>query len=104
MNIDDLYGDFEDLETGEVHKAEEPSESHSDDSDDEKEEGNDGDIAEKKKSKRDMTLAEKRVEKKRKMKEMFNADYDNTGGESYFDELKEEMNQQGQVCRHFGRK
>eukprot|EP00057_Strongylocentrotus_purpuratus_P007511 XP_011661985.1 PREDICTED: ribosome biogenesis protein BMS1 homolog [Strongylocentrotus purpuratus] len=96
---DDLYGDFEDLETGEVHKAEEPSESHSDDSDDEKEEDNDGDNAEKKKSKRDMTLAEKRVEKKRKMKEMFNADYDNTGGESYFDELKEEMNQQGQLNR-----
>ena len=44
-----------------------------------------------------MTMAEKRAEKKRKMKEMFNADYDNKGGESYFDELKEEMNQQAQV-------
>nr|XP_054769172.1 ribosome biogenesis protein BMS1 homolog [Lytechinus pictus] len=95
---DELYGDFEDLETGEVHKAE-PSKTHADDSDDEEDDEEDDDDKEEKKSKRDMTLAEKRAEKKRKMKEFFNADYDNKGGESYFDELKEEMNQQAQLNR-----
>ncbi|XP_071482980.1 ribosome biogenesis protein BMS1 homolog [Diadema antillarum] len=99
---DELYGDFEDLETGEVHKGNPASTVDDSDVDESSDEGNDEDnevVEEKKKAKRDMTLAEKRAEKKRKLKELFDTDYDNKGGETYFDELKEEMNQQAQLNR-----
>ncbi|XP_072174747.1 ribosome biogenesis protein BMS1 homolog [Diadema setosum] len=99
---DELYGDFEDLETGEVHKGNPTSTVDDFDVDESSDEENNEDnevVEEKKKAKRDMTLAEKRAEKKRKLKELFDADYDNKGGETYFDELKEEMNQQAQLNR-----
>ena len=47
-------------------------------------------------------MEKKRIEKKRRLKEMFDAEYDNTeGGEgTCFDSLKEEMEQQAQVSRN----
>lgn len=75
---EDSEGDFEDLETGQV------SSSRSAD-----------------KSEENLTPEEVRkrlIEKKRKLKEQFNAEYD--GGESkktYYDDLKEEMDHQAQL-------
>lgn len=39
-----------------------------------------------------------RMDKKRKLKEMFDAEYDE-GDTTYFDDLKEEMHRQAQVSR-----
>ena len=46
-------------------------------------------------------MERKRIEKKRRLKEMFDAEYDGAeGGEgTYFDSLKAEMEQQAQVNR-----
>ncbi|CAB3363683.1 Hypothetical predicted protein [Cloeon dipterum] len=78
LEMDDLDedGDFEDLETGEKHESGNPSE-------------------------KDETPEERRkrmIEKKRKLKEKFDAEYDDTdGGKTYYDELKQEMSQQAQL-------
>lgn len=74
LDDEDLYGDFEDLETGEKHKAEDmelPA-----------------DEAEEKK---------KLMEKKKKLKEQFNAEYDNTEKKTYYDELKAEVERQSGI-------
>ncbi len=42
----------------------------------------------------------KRLEKKRRLKERFNAEYDD-GDATYFDDLKEEMQKQAEVPRQF---
>lgn len=77
-NDDDdmMLGDFEDLETGVTFKGEEPTE----------------------KPKREMTKAEL-LEKKQKLKEKFNAEYDEKDGESgtYYDDLKQEMTKQAEL-------
>lgn len=77
----DSEGDFEDLETGQVSKAEvkNPGE------------------------KKDESPEEERrrlIEKKRKLKEQFDSEYDETGSKktrTYYDELKEEMDQQSKL-------
>ncbi|MBN3295779.1 BMS1 protein, partial [Amia calva] len=96
---EDMYGDFEDLETGEVHKGksekkedqeEEPS--GEEDEDEEKEEEVMkvyDDEEERKKA---------RLEKKRRLKERFNSEYDE-GDATYFDDLKEEMHKQAELNR-----
>lgn len=80
---EDVFGDFEDLETGEVHKAEENEDDDAEDAprivEDEKE------------------LKKKRLEKKRKLKAAFDAEYDDDGGKAYYDELKKEVDQQTMV-------
>ncbi|XP_034049597.1 ribosome biogenesis protein BMS1 homolog isoform X1 [Thalassophryne amazonica] len=89
---DELYGDFEDLETGEVHSGkseqQDPAEEHSDEDDAEKEVKVDEEEAQK----------NKRLEKKRRLKERFNAEYDD-GDATYFDDLKEEMQKQAKLNR-----
>ncbi|XP_017551452.1 ribosome biogenesis protein BMS1 homolog isoform X2 [Pygocentrus nattereri] len=92
---DELYGDFEDLETGEVHKAKgdkTEGENHDDDEENEEEEAPlvkvDDDEAQK----------NKRLEKKKRLKERFNAEYDD-GDATYFDDLKEEMQKQAELNR-----
>ena len=92
---DELYGDFEDLETGEVHKAEE--EKQEDEEDDEH-----GDEEDEKEDKpalsvqeQDKLEREKRMEKKRKAK--LGLLEDEEEGPSFFDEWKEEMEQQARV-------
>ncbi|XP_035408465.1 ribosome biogenesis protein BMS1 homolog isoform X1 [Cygnus atratus] len=90
---EELYGDFEDLETGVVHKGKPTAEG---DESENEEEGNDG-----KKSKPEAEEEEKkkeRLDKKRKLKEMFDAEYDE-GDATYFDDLKEEMHKQAQLNR-----
>lgn len=44
----------------------------------------------------------KRLEKKRRLKERFDVEYDN-GDATYFDDLKEEMQKQAEVPSQFGR-
>lgn len=39
----------------------------------------------------------KRLEKKRRLKERFDAEYDDGGDATYFDDLKEEMQKQAEV-------
>ncbi|XP_007538802.2 ribosome biogenesis protein BMS1 homolog [Erinaceus europaeus] len=87
---EELYGDFEDLETGDVHKGKADPESQIDSVEEEVKEEVDPTEEE--------SAKKKHLEKKRKLKEMFDAEYD--GGEStYFDELKGEMHQQAQLNR-----
>ncbi|XP_030059108.1 ribosome biogenesis protein BMS1 homolog isoform X2 [Microcaecilia unicolor] len=90
-----VYGDFEDLETGAVHKGkpetleQEQMASESEEAEeDSKEAAAAADEDEKK----------KRLEKKRKLKEQFDAEYDD-GDATYFDDLKEEMQKQAQLNR-----
>ena len=80
---EDSEGDFEDLETGQVSGASKktPGDGSQEETTDTPEE-----------------IRKKLIEKKRKLKEQFNADYD--GGESkktYYDDLKEELDQQAQL-------
>lgn len=77
LDDEELYGDFEDLETGEKYKAEDasPKELPADE------------VEEKKKL----------LEKKKKLKEQFDAEYDNTEKNSYYDELKAEVERQAGI-------
>uniref|UniRef100_A0A665TUP6 BMS1 ribosome biogenesis factor n=1 Tax=Echeneis naucrates TaxID=173247 RepID=A0A665TUP6_ECHNA len=86
-----LFGEFEDLETGEVHQglAEENS-------------GEEDAVHDAEDSLVKVDLEEvqkkKRLEKKRRLKERFDAEYDD-GDATYFDDLKEEMQKQAEVNR-----
>lgn len=85
---EELYGDFEDLETGDVHKGKPGPDTQSEDTEEDVKEENDPDEEE--------SAKKKHLNKKRKLKELFDAEYD--GGEStYFDDLKGEMQRQAQL-------
>ncbi|XP_047366647.1 ribosome biogenesis protein BMS1 homolog isoform X3 [Vespa velutina] len=75
MNEDEVYGDFEDLETGEKHKT------------DDSQQAENNEIDEKKKL----------LEKKKKLKEQFDTEYDNGESKSYYDELKQEVDKQAEL-------
>uniref|UniRef100_A0A8C2BQX5 BMS1 ribosome biogenesis factor n=1 Tax=Cyprinus carpio TaxID=7962 RepID=A0A8C2BQX5_CYPCA len=106
---DELYGDFEDLETGEVHKAKTGNKDKAEGgNDDEINGGGDDDEDEEEEAPQvklddDEVQKNKRLEKKRRLKERFDAQYDD-GDATYFDDLKEEMQKQaevrGQSLRH----
>lgn len=66
---DDAFGDFEDLETGEKHVAEEPP----------------------------VDPKQKLLEKKKKLKKKFDEEYDDKEEYSYYTDLKAQMDQQAQV-------
>lgn len=66
---DDAYGDFEDLETGEKHEVEKPD------------------------------SKEKLMDKKKKLKKKFDAEYDDQEEYSYYNDLKSQVDQQAQVIR-----
>ncbi|KAJ8284594.1 hypothetical protein COCON_G00034440 [Conger conger] len=90
---EELYGDFEDLETGEVHKGnsgkvEDPDEEESGEEEEEPSMKTDEEEDQKK----------KRLEKKRRLKERFDSQYDD-GDATYFDDLKEEMQKQAELNR-----
>ncbi|XP_074855519.1 ribosome biogenesis protein BMS1 homolog [Carettochelys insculpta] len=89
---DELYGDFEDLETGVVHRGKPSVEGDEAGSEGEEEdkEGKELKAVEEEEEK-------KRKDKKRKLKEMFDAEYD--GDATYFDDLKGEMQKQAQLNR-----
>lgn len=81
---EELYGDFEDLETGKIIKG------NDFDSDD-----NDSVI-----EKPDKPLTtDELIEKKKKLKEQFDEDYDDKEGvpSTYYDELKQETSKQAQL-------
>ncbi|XP_068610392.1 ribosome biogenesis protein BMS1 homolog [Brachionichthys hirsutus] len=89
---EEMYGDFEDLETGEVHSGQSEQfteEQNSASNDDEAEESMKVD---------DEVQKNKRLEKKRRLKERFNSEYDD-GDATYFDDLKEEMQKQAELNR-----
>nr|XP_014339296.1 PREDICTED: LOW QUALITY PROTEIN: ribosome biogenesis protein BMS1 homolog [Latimeria chalumnae] len=96
---EELYGDFEDLETGEKHsgKSEKPPGAEEEEDEDAESEGEtEGDnpkvvLTEEEEKK-------KRLERKRQLKERFNAEYDE-GDSTYFDDLKGEMQKQAQLNR-----
>lgn len=75
INDEELYGDFEDLETGEKHETEMTKESIMDA------------VEEKKKL----------LEKKKKLKEQFDLEYDNGENKTYYDELKLEVEKQANL-------
>eukprot|EP00794_Sanderia_malayensis_P010984 gene10984-12147_t len=93
---DDMFGDFEDLETGEIQKA---ADSHENEDDGDEDEADDDDGS----GNDDLDDEAKRLEKKRKLKESFNAEYDNDkdetkeNGETFYEELKKELSAQGQL-------
>ncbi|KFP18557.1 Ribosome biogenesis protein BMS1, partial [Egretta garzetta] len=89
---EELYGDFEDLETGVVHKGKPTSEDESSS----EEEDEDGKMS--KPQPEEEEKKKERMDKKRKLKEMFDAEYDE-GDTTYFDDLKEEMHRQAQLNR-----
>ncbi|XP_067996040.1 ribosome biogenesis protein BMS1 homolog isoform X1 [Melanerpes formicivorus] len=90
---EELYGDFEDLETGVVHKGKRAA--AGDESGSEEEE--DGETAKPEEPEEEEKKKE-RMDKKRKLKEMFDTEYDE-GDTTYFDDLKEEMHKQAQLNR-----
>ncbi|CAJ0940947.1 unnamed protein product [Ranitomeya imitator] len=90
---EELYGDFEDLETGQVHKGQ--PESQKGESEEEGEEGG-GDKA----APAEEENSKQRLEKKKKLKERFNMEYDDGDADpTYFDDLKEEMQKQAELNR-----
>lgn len=90
---EDLYGDFEDLETGQKFSA--PS------SEDIKEGKSGKDIDENvvPEVEKEKTKREKLLEKKRRLKEMFDSEYDGKDDGDHFDTLKAELSQQAQLNR-----
>ncbi|KAH1167908.1 hypothetical protein KIL84_003391 [Mauremys mutica] len=90
---EELYGDFEDLETGAVHKGKSAAEG-----DEAGSEGEEEDKEGKEPKAEEEEEKNKRMDKKRKLKEMFDAEYDE-GDATYFDDLKGEMQKQAQLNR-----
>lgn len=86
---EELYGDFEDLETGDVHKGKPGLDTQSEDIEEEEEVKEETGPAE------EESAREKHLNKKRKLKELFDAEYDE-GESTYFDDLKGEMQRQAQ--------
>lgn len=74
---EEIYGDFEDLETGQKHEGTQKvsKESPADEMDEKK----------------------KLLEKKRKLKEQFDADYDNSETKTFYDQLKAEVDRQAGI-------
>lgn len=95
IDDEELYGDFEDLETGEVHDGEDDGENSGDEDED------DGKLSEDEDENGVVkTKQERRAEKKKKLKEMFNADYDEGKGQNtFYDDLKSTMNDQAELNR-----
>ncbi|XP_021107272.1 ribosome biogenesis protein BMS1 homolog isoform X2 [Heterocephalus glaber] len=87
---DELFGDFEDLETGDVHKGKPDPDAQTKDVEGEFKEETDPSTEE--------DAKKKHLEKKRKLKELFDAEYDE-GESTYFDDLKGEMQKQAQLNR-----
>ncbi|PIK42638.1 putative ribosome biogenesis protein BMS1-like [Apostichopus japonicus] len=104
---DELYGDFEDLETGEVHKGDPEKQTNERSSEEEDEDGDEeekaeGEVGGEAKTAlsvqdEDKQERERRMEKKRKAKMGLLEDEEE--GPSFFDEWKEEMDQQSKLNR-----
>lgn len=86
MDDDEVYGDFEDLETGEKHETKNSS----------KKTASVEQQTPKEMSAEEMDERKILLEKKRKLKEQFDADYDTTD-KSFYDDLKLEVERQAQL-------
>lgn len=84
----EIFGDFEDLETGEKHTADPKSEEKG-----AKRKRNDSDTQ----TENAPLNREALAEKKRKLKEKFDSEYDNTENSSYYDDLKTSAEKQAQI-------
>ncbi|XP_055948782.1 ribosome biogenesis protein BMS1 homolog [Argiope bruennichi] len=97
---DELYGDFEDLETGTMHKGKQTMKKDSEGESDEDKENSEADEepeTEEVKEQKEKTLQEKRMEKKKKLKELFNQQFDDSKDRTYHDDLKMEADAQGEL-------
>ncbi|KAG7153836.1 Ribosome biogenesis protein BMS1-like [Homarus americanus] len=88
MDEEDIYGDFEDLETGKKFSANTEGKENEEVTEDSGPE-----------VKKEKSAKEKLIEKKLRLKQMFDAEYDDNGSGEHFDSLKAEMNQQAQLNR-----
>ncbi|XP_075697838.1 ribosome biogenesis protein BMS1 homolog [Rhinoderma darwinii] len=93
---EELYGDFEDLETGKMQKGKpESQEEESEGEDEEKDEANADNAAP-----AEADESKQRLVKKRNLKERFDMEYDDGDADAtYFDDLKEEMQKQAEMNR-----
>lgn len=110
---EELFGDFEDIETGDKHKGKKVvNEKEDDDDDDDDDDGEAVDTNGNDSRKRNMTRVEQSnltktelMAKKMKLKAQFDSDYDNkdegriTGDHQYFEELKAAANRQSELNR-----
>ncbi|CAB4014600.1 ribosome biogenesis BMS1 homolog [Paramuricea clavata] len=86
---EEIFGDFEDLETGEVHrgdnveKDDECGDERSDDADRDEE--------------NEKQEIEERIEKKKKLKASFDVQYDDGEESTYYDDLKAQMTEQARL-------
>lgn len=79
----DMFGDFEDFETGEKHISKEHEDSNG--------------IQQGKNEEKPAEDVENLAEKKRKLKEQFDSEYDNTEKNNFYDDLKISAEKQGQL-------
>ncbi|XP_044152421.1 ribosome biogenesis protein BMS1 homolog [Bufo gargarizans] len=94
---EELYGDFEDLETGEVHKGKPKSQDK--ESDGEDEEGDEEKVADEA-APAEEEDTKQRLQKKKHLKERFDMEYDDGDADAtYFDDLKGEMQKQAELNR-----
>lgn len=98
---DELFGDFEDLETGEIHHGDGENDVDDDEENDDKEddENADGEPSERKKTKAEKTAMERRMEKKKKLKELFDNEYDMKGDNEFYDNWKLANEEQAKLNR-----
>lgn len=98
---DELFGDFEDLETGEIHHGDGEDDVDDDEENDDKEddENADGEPSERKKTKAEKTAMERRMEKKKKLKELFDNEYDMKGDNEFYDNWKLANEEQAKLNR-----
>ncbi|XP_026171990.1 ribosome biogenesis protein BMS1 homolog isoform X1 [Mastacembelus armatus] len=94
---EELFGDFEDLETGEVHEGQTGLQDQAENFENGKDNDNEAEVSLVKVDEEEV-LKNKRLEKKRRLKERFDAEYDD-GDATYFDDLKEEMQKQAELNR-----
>lgn len=89
---EEIYGDFEDLEE---KKDEDTTPEKEEEVHQEAESG--GRSKKLSREEREAQIEAKRQERKRKLKEAFNTDYDHDDEKTYYDELKQELGEQAQV-------
>ncbi|XP_028287670.1 LOW QUALITY PROTEIN: ribosome biogenesis protein BMS1 homolog [Parambassis ranga] len=94
---EEMYGDFEDLETGEIHKGQTEQQDQAEDSGSDEDDVDEGEKSQVRVDD-DEVQKTKRLEKKRRLKEQFDAEYDD-GDATYFDDVKAEMQKQAELNR-----
>ena len=106
---EDAFGDFEDFESGQVYKSGKPNQQDSDegfsdeDGEDQDENEDTSSKAPKRKLKSEKTKSERFLEKKKRIKEKFNMEFDaenkDDGESSYYNNLQAEANNQTSLNR-----